>query len=107
MRNRFCRMFLWSSAGLLLATAAAKLYGSAGTVRILAATDPLIHFTYRQIMIGTGLLEACTAIYLLGGRNPRAKLWLVLWLGANFMIYRMANEVLHVRLCPCLGTINR
>ncbi len=106
MQNRFFKLFIYSTAALLLLTAAAKLYSATGTVRILTATDPLLHLRYRAIMVMIGLLEAVIALYLLWGRNLLPKAWLVFWLSSNFMLYRFGNGFLHVRLCPCLGTLS-
>jgi hypothetical protein len=52
-----------------------------------------------------GALEAAIAAYLLFGRHSVAKLWLVFWLSSNFLMYRCANAYLHLKTCPCLGTI--
>lgn len=104
-RGCFFNLFLYSTAVLLVLTAAAKLYSATGTARILSATDPLIHLAYGKIMVVAGFVEAAVAGYLLIGRNATAKVWLVLWLGSNFMMYRIANEVLRIKLCPCLGTV--
>jgi len=105
MQNRLLKTFFYSSAALLLLTAAAKLYSATGTARILTVVDPLIHLRYRTIMVGVGLLELGIALYLLVGRTPGWKPWVVFWLSSNFVIYRLANDLLHIRLCPCLGTI--
>ncbi len=104
-QNRFFKIFLYSTAVLLLLTAAAKVYSATGTARILTATDPLVHLAYGRIMVAVGAVEAAVAAYLLIGSNAPAKIWLVLWLGSNFMMYRLANDLLHIKLCPCLGTI--
>lgn len=105
MNGSIFRVFIRSTGVLLLLTAAAKIYSATGTARILTATDPLIHLKYHTIMISVGLLEFAIALYLFFGRNAGLKPWLVLWLSSNFMMYRFANDLLHIKLCPCLGTI--
>lgn len=105
MQTRLFKTFIYSASALLLLTAAAKLYSATGSVRILTATDPLLHATYRTIMIGMGLLEAAIAFYLLKGRSVMLKPYVIFWLSSNFMLYRFANDWLHIHLCPCLGTV--
>lgn len=105
MQTRLFRLFIYSTAALLLLTAAAKLYSATGSVRILTATDPLLHLSYRPIMVAVGLLEAGIAGYLLKGHNVLAQTWLIFWLSSNFILYRFGNAFLHVKLCPCLGTL--
>lgn len=105
MQTRLFRLYGYSTAALLLLTAAAKLYSASGTVRILTATDPLLHLNYRHIMVAVGLLEAGIAVYLLKGHNVMAKTWLIFWLSSNFILYRFGNAFLRVKLCPCLGTV--
>jgi hypothetical protein len=99
------RGFLRSAAALLVIAAAAKLYSAAGSARILTVPDPLVHLTYRTLMIGLGALETAIAAYLVCGRHTLAKLWLVFWLSSNFLMYRCASAHLHIHMCPCLGTI--
>lgn len=105
MRTPFTKFFFYSGALLLFLTGAAKLYSATGTARILTAIDPLLQLTYRPVMFGVGLLEAAIALYLVSGHNLILKPWLVFWLSCNFMLYRFANAFLHVKLCPCLGTL--
>jgi len=55
-------------------------------------------------MIIVGLLELATAVYLFRGRDSILKLFAILWLGSNFIFYRMANDLMGITVCPCLGT---
>ena len=98
-------LFIRSAAIVLLLTALAKVYSAFGSARILTALDPMIHLRYRHIMIGAGLLEIAIGIYLLRGRSVVPKLFVVLWLSTNFVVYRMANALLHFYVCPCLGAV--
>ncbi len=104
-QHRSCKAFLWSAAVLLLLTAGAKLYSATGAARILTATDPLLHLPYRTLLVGLGALETVIAAYLLFGRHTMAKLWMLFWLSGNFLMYRCASAYLHIKMCPCLGTI--
>jgi hypothetical protein len=106
MDTRILKPFINSAATLLILTAAAKLYSAAGSARILTVTDPLLHMRYRYVMGAVGLIEVAVAFYLLMGRHVLAKSWLVFWLSSNFILYRFGNAFLHVRLCPCLGTLS-
>jgi hypothetical protein len=104
-KDSFFKLFLYSTAALLLVTAAAKLYSATGTHRILGTSDPLLQVNYRAIMSGVGLLESAIAFYLLMGRSLMAKSFLVFWLSSNFMVYRFATDFLGIKMCPCLGTL--
>lgn len=104
-RFRLAAVFLYTAAGILLLTGAAKLYSATGSVRILTATDQVLHLTYRNVMICAGVLEAAIAGYIFFGGKAVVKLWLVMWLSANFLMYRCVNDLLHIKVCPCLGTI--
>src|SRR5437870_826552 len=99
------RSFLWSSAVILSATGAAKLTAAFGSARILSAMDPFLHLRYRELMIGCALIELAVSVYLIRGRNISLRLLAVLWLGTNFLIYRKASALLHIHVCPCLGTL--
>ena len=103
--NQAIRWLAISSGVLLLVTSAAKLYSATGTARILTATDPLLHLRYRSAMIALRLLELAIALYLLYGRNSKVKPWLILWLSSNFMAYRFGSDLLHIKMCPCFGTL--
>lgn len=84
----------------------AKLYSAAGEARILAVRDPLLLLTNRELLLAAGLLELAVAAYLLFGRNARIKLWLLAWLGVNFLLYRLALAwIAPGKPCPCLGTL--
>jgi hypothetical protein len=102
--NRFYHLFIRSVAILLLLTAVAKLFSAFGTARILTARDPMFLLKYWQIMIIVGLLELAIAVYLFRGRDSILKLFAILWLGSNFIFYRMANDLMGITVCPCLGT---
>jgi len=103
--NRISRFFIRSVAILLFLTAFAKLYSAFGSARMLTARDPMMRIPYRDIMIVVGLIELIVAAYLFRGRDVVMKLLAILWLGSNFLIYRVTNEMLHFYLCPCLGTV--
>lgn len=107
MESAPSKIFLRSAAVILCLTGVTKLWSAAGTARLLSEIDPLIHLTTRQIMVAVGLIELAIALFLLFGRGVLGKLWLVFWLGSNFLIYRSAKDLFHLNACPCLGTIAR
>ncbi|HEX5222194.1 MAG TPA: hypothetical protein VFZ59_21750 [Verrucomicrobiae bacterium] len=82
----------------------AKLFSAFGTARILTARDPMFLLKYWQIMIIVGVLELALALYLFRGRDFIFKLFGILWLSSNFIFYRMANDLMGITVCPCLGT---
>src|SRR6478736_9231655 len=102
--SRIYHLYTRSVAMLLFLTAAAKFFSSFGSARILTARDPMFLLKYWQIMILVGLLELALAIYLFRGRDSILKLFAILWLGSNFIFYRMANDLMGITVCPCLGT---
>jgi hypothetical protein len=104
-QHGFTKAFIYSTSALLFITGAAKLYSATGTVKILTATNPFFHLSYRSLMVGVGLVELAIAAYLLRGDSTKLKLWLVLWLSSNFIMYRVAASFLQIRPCPCLGTL--
>ena len=101
------RLFWWSSGVLLLLTAAAKLYSSTGSTRILAAQDQLLHVNTRLLMIGVAVLEIEVALYLLMGSNVLLRAVTLFGLSSNFMVYRLGNAWLGIKYCPCLGTVGQ
>jgi hypothetical protein len=104
-RNALRTIFVRSTAVFLVLTAFAKLYSVTGSVRILTATDPLLHLANRELMIGAGLLELGIAVYLLVGRTVAAQMHLIFWLSANFVLYRFGIHWIGYHACPCLGTL--
>ena len=71
----------------------------------LLLTDPAFPILLnRQVTWLALLVDAASAAYLLFGRNPVKKLWLVAWLGGIFSAYHFAIFVLHPAApCACLG----
>jgi len=94
-----------SAAVLLLLTAAAKLYSSCGSVRILQVQDQLLHLGYRRVMILAALVEIVVAVFLLKSRINLRRSLALLWLSANFLAYHLGNYLLGIHYCPCLGSL--
>lgn len=105
MKTRILKFFFVSTALALFLTAVAKLYSATGTAKILSISDPLFHLNNGTLMSGLGLLEAAVAVYLLLGRDQLMRAAVLLWLSSNFIMYRLAIDLLGVKMCPCLGTL--
>lgn len=110
MRQRYdmCasrRMFLFSVVLILTGTALAKVFSAGGTVPILDRQDPLFMLPMRHVMMGVALIELTAVAYLLVGVDRQAKQYLVLWLSASFILYRIFIWRLSPGgPCPCLGS---
>jgi len=94
-----------SAAVLLLLTAVAKLYSASGSAKILEVQDRLLHLGYRPLMILAALLEIVVALFLLKSRSHLGRSLVLLWLSANFLAYHLANYLLGIHYCPCLGSL--
>ena len=105
MQFRNENAFFSSSAGILLLTAAAKVYSAAGDAKILSATDELLNLRYWFLMVALGVLEVLVATYLIVSHHPLRRSVLLLWLTANFMTYHFGNHLFGLKTCPCLGTL--
>lgn len=58
-------------------------------------------------MLGVGFIEIAIGLYLLMGKNAIWQSVALFWLSSNFMFYRIASDILNVKLCPCLGTMSQ
>ncbi len=104
--KRTCHLYLVSAAWILVATAAAKLYSTLGTAKVLDVPEALLPMSIRHALVVIGAIELAIALLLVFGRNETVKLVCVAWLGGNFLLYRVAAVLLTVgKLCPCLGSI--
>ena len=98
--------FFKLSAGLLVLTAAAKLYAATGNAKVLQVQDEVLQIAYRPLMVSAGLLEIGVAVFLVWGRSDLGRCLALLWLSANFLFYHVASYVLGARPCPCLGHLS-
>ena len=93
------------SAVVLLITAFAKLYSSAGSVKILAVKDPLLHLGYRPLLVSVSVVEIVVAIFIIVSSNDLKRCIALLWLSGNFLFYHLGNYAMGIHLCPCLGNL--
>ena len=102
------RIYLKSTALLLVFTAVSKLMASLGGAEVLNQPSPVFGaISNRQILVGAASLEVFVSI-VVWVRLDRG-LWapaLVLALGTLFLAYRLALWALDFRgYCGCLGTL--
>ncbi len=99
--------FLYSSAAMLIVTAAAKFYTAMGSVKLLGTPDPLLQIDYRLLLPLVGVAESIVAGVVLFSRTDRLRFLGLLWLSLNFMLYRAGFWLigLPVKHCPCLGNL--
>jgi hypothetical protein len=105
MREKPIIWYLYATAGVLVVTALAKLWSVTGTAIALTKTDPITMLSYRELMLGVGVIELLTATYLLWGRSLIKRSAAALWIASNFMMYRFAAYHMNVSVCPCFGTL--
>ncbi|MGA4644936.1 hypothetical protein [Limisphaera sp. 4302-co] len=83
------KWFVRSAGVVLLVTGLAKLWSAMGEARVSGGRDPLFGLTFRQLMLGVGLVELVVAGVCLVGRRERLSCVLVGWLAGNVGLYRM------------------
>ncbi|MCL4789471.1 MAG: hypothetical protein KJ070_22225 [Verrucomicrobia bacterium] len=104
--DRWIYGFLWFCAATLATTGLLKLISVFGQAPILETADPLLGIKVRFVLLISGLVEVIIATALCLLRNPRSALWLVSWMGFNFLLYRSFRTLDgEDNPCPCLGTV--
>ena len=105
-RGGWVRWFVRSAGVVLLVTGLAKLWSAMGEARVLGVRDPLFGLTFRQLMLGVGLVELLVAGVCLVGRRERLSCVLVGWLSGNVALYRLGLWWMGwKRPCGCLGHV--
>ena len=103
---KMARLFLYSAAGLLLATAAAKLISSLGHSRILLQRDPVTAFLFRDLFRVVSVVEIVIASVCLFSKRIWLSAGLMAWLATTFLSYRLVLLWAgYRRTCPCLGNL--
>jgi hypothetical protein len=103
---RIARLFLYSAAVALLATAAAKIVTSLGHSRILLQRDPVSGFMFRDLFRVVGVVEIVIALTCYFRKRIWLPAFLVAWLATTFLIYRLVLLWAgYRRPCPCLGNL--
>jgi len=98
------RIFHRIASIVLILTGVAKLWSARGTAKILNESDALLNLNYRQLFLIIGCVEVALGLYLLLSNNLWRKTVLLALLSGNFLLYRLASQILGVKTpCPCLG----
>jgi len=98
-------LFFNVTSALLALTGIAKIWALAGHAKILEMHDPLLHLSYRPLLILVVLVELFVAAFLLKSTSDLNRGMALLWLSSNFLFYHLGNYFLNIHLCPCLGAI--
>jgi len=100
--------FFKSTAGLLIATACAKLISSAARSQLLNIVDPVFPLSYKRLLLVIGSLELLAAVVICFLKNPTLKHIVIIWLAGCFLSYRLATYLSgSSHFCPCLGTLGQ
>lgn len=104
-KNAMGKIFLLSIAVILSLTASAKLLSAFGDTKILDLPDPLWGLSNRRLLFAAAVVEFASVLCFFGRVRVEWKYLLSAWLGANFILYRLAIMILTPgKLCPCLGS---
>ena len=100
------RLFVYSAAGLLVATAAAKIISSLGFSRILLERDFVTGLLFRDLFRVVSVVELGIALVCLFSKRIWLSAALTAWLATSFLMYRLALLWAgYRRPCPCLGNL--
>lgn len=105
MEGKDATWFFRAAGMLLVLTATAKLYSAGGAARILGTQDQLFHIGFRSLLFLAAFVEIGVATFLLRSRRDLKRSLVLLWLSVNFICYHVANYLLGIHYCPCLGTL--
>jgi hypothetical protein len=101
------RIFVIGAGAILALTGCAKILAALGSAQILEMQDELLMLRNRDLMFGMGLLEIAIAGVLCRGRDNLFSAMILIWLNANFVLYRIALLFTKTAICPCLGHIHQ
>lgn len=97
--------FISSVSVVLLVTGAAKIVSAITGGQILEIVDPVVGIEMRQLFWFAGTIEVLVSVVCLFGQCLGLKAALVLWLGANLAVYRIALAWIGgPKSCNCLGS---
>ena len=83
------RWFMLSAGGILLFGGIAKLLEVSGNAQQLEISDPIFGIYFRHLLFCIGIVELIVACLCLFTQKTVLSLWLVAWLVANFVVYRI------------------
>src|SRR5262249_23735076 len=105
MKSKLIKLFILSSAFLLIITCAAKFVSAMGEAPVLDKPDRFFLLSHRTVFWVVGSIELVIAAVCLLTKRPWLQTVLLAWLATNFIGYRLALETLNVHDCSCLGTL--
>ena len=96
--------FVRSAGVILVVTGLAKVWSGLGEWRVVGLEDPVFGLTFRQLMVGVGMVELLVGGVCLVGRGVEVGLVWVSWLAGSIGVYRLGLRwVGWTQPCGCLG----
>ena len=96
------------SAGVIFIACLSKLVSALGNDPVLHRADPLLWLTNRDLFLVLGIAELPSAVLLCFSRRLWLKALVALFLGSNFLFYRVAIWVrISSGACPCFGRLTQ
>src|SRR6185312_14062433 len=96
------RLYIRCAAILLIVTGLLKIFSAIGNATVLQTLDPVLHFSFRGVLISAGAVEiAIGTICLLRGQTPLCS-GLIAWVATMFCAYRFCLMLSgYQKPCPC------
>jgi hypothetical protein len=100
------KLFIYSSALVLLATALAKLASSVGHSEVLQMSDPLLRISFKHAFLVAGIMELVVSGACFTSKDNVFSLKIIAWMATCFLVYRVGLYVIgwH-KPCHCLGNL--
>jgi hypothetical protein len=98
--------FLDSVAVILFLVAIVNLIAASSPVPILDQLDLILPLSSRWVLRVWAALDLSVSAWLLTGRDPQIKLWLIAWLTTNLLIYQIGLwRMAAPNFSDCLGNL--
>jgi len=98
--------FRFSAAAIFTITGLAKIISAFGSAAILAEADPLLHVSFRHLMIVAAVVELAVAATCAFSQLQKFAVVAIAWLASILIVYRIGLfEIGWHRGCPCLGNL--
>jgi hypothetical protein len=106
MKSKFMQFFIRSAGGILLMAALVRFLIATDTDPVLPLIDPMLGIPLRWSVAIVGGLEFIVALICLFGKQTGIQLGWLVWLTANFAIFRIGLAWMHIHLqATGLGTL--
>lgn len=100
------KLFVISSAIILILTAVAKYLAAFGNAKILQVADPLTGLPFRELLFFAATLEVIVALICMFSQRGVVQFRLIAWLALIFLVYRLGLIWIgYHRPCSCLGNL--